>query len=113
VYGDDFEIERADFAVQYNVSLIANPADPEMNKSSLAEMTTVSTEADLNAGQVANSALLVFATMAASPEKPDSPDGVMTEDGCLMILTRGSWQLEGLGVFLVSGKTISIEGLNG
>ena len=31
----------------------------------------------------------------------------------LMILTRGSWQSEGLGVFLGSGKTISIEGQNG
>ena len=76
--------------VQYNVSVIANPADPETNTSSLAATTTVSTEADPNAGQVANTALFDFATMAASPEKPDSPDGVMTEDGCLMILTRGS-----------------------
>ena len=107
------EFEMAEYAVQYNVSVIANPADPETNTSSLAATTTVSTEADPNAGQVANTALFDFATMAASPEKPDSPDGVMTEDGCLMILTRGSWQSEGLGVFLGSGKTISIEGQNG
>ena len=99
------EFEMAEYAVQYNVSVIANPADPETNTSSLAATTTVSTEADPNAGQVANTALFDFATMAASPEKPDSPDGVMTEDGCLMILTRGSWQSEGLGVFLGSGKT--------
>lgn len=52
------EFEMAEYAVQYNVSVIANPADPETNTSSLAATTTVSTEADPNAGQVANTACL-------------------------------------------------------
>jgi len=92
------------------LSVIANPADRESNTSSLAATTTVSTEADPNAGHVANTALFDFATIAASPEKPDSLDGVMTEDCCLMILTTGSGQSNCLGVILRSGKSITSKG---
>lgn len=113
VVGTTAQFEMAEYATQYTVSVIANPADTEINTKSLAATTTVTTEADPNGGQTTNTAVFDFKTIAESPKRPDTPDGLQTEDGNLVVTTRGTWKSDNSGIFLGTDKEITIEGQNG
>lgn len=112
VVGTTVQFEMAEYATQYTVSVIANPVDTEINTKSLAATTTVTTEADPDTGQTTNTAVFDFKTIAESPEKPSTPDGLQTEDGNLVVRTKGSWKSDNSGIFLGTDKEITIEGQN-
>ena len=81
-----------DYATEYTVSVVANPADATVNSASEAGAATVTTEADPNAGAVQT---LTFSFPEDFPAGVASGNSVGTiYDGDIVVSSTGSWRTD-------------------
>lgn len=81
-----------EYATEYTVSVVANPADATVNTASEAGTATVTTEADPNAGAVQT---LTFSFPEDFPAGAASGGTVGTlYDGDILVSSTGSWRVD-------------------
>ena len=81
-----------EYATEYTVSVVANPADATVNTASEAGTATVTTEADPNAGAVQT---LTFSFPEDFPAGAASSGTVGTlYDGDILVSSSGSWRVD-------------------
>lgn len=84
--------DELEYATEYIVSVVANPADATVNTASEAGTATVTTEADPNAGAVQT---LTFSFPEDFPAGAASSGTVGTlYDGDILVSSTGSWRVD-------------------
>ena len=81
-----------EYATEYTVSVVANPADATVNSASEAGTATVTTEADPNAGAVQTLTLSFPADMPAGAASGNSVGTIY--DGDITVSSTGSWRVD-------------------
>ena len=81
-----------EYATEYTVSVVANPADATVNSASEAGTAIVTTEADPNAGAVQTLTLSFPADMPAGATSGNSVGTLC--DGDILVSSTGSWRTD-------------------
>ena len=97
-----------DFATEYTVSVVANPADATLNTASEAGVATVTTEA----AQGGAEGLIVALTLPVEGAVVDATANTFYESD-IIISSTGGWRIQSegsswTGLFLGSGKNIKV-----
>ena len=98
-----------EYATEYTISVVANPADSTANSASEAGSVTVTTDADPNqgGGEVVSLTLPVEGAVGGATANT-------FYEGDITISSTGSWRIQGVeysdwsGLFLGSGKSINV-----
>ena len=98
-----------EYATEYTISVVANPADSTANSASEAGSVTVTTDADPNqgGGEVLSLTLPVEGAVGGATANT-------FYEGDITISSTGSWRIQGVeysdwsGLFLGSGKSINV-----
>ena len=81
-----------EYATEYTVSVVANPADATVNTASEAGTATVTTEVDPNAGAVQTLTIIFPADMPAGAASGSSVETLCDSD--ILVSSTGSWRTD-------------------
>ena len=100
--------ENLEYATEYTVTVVANPADNAVNSASEAAQTTVTTEAE----PAASEGLVVSLTLPVEGAVVDATANTFYE-GDITISSTGGWRIQSegsswTGLYLGSGKNIKV-----